>query len=260
MKGLPHFTPSIIALSGLLLAGPAARAIVLANDHFTLSSGTRAGVIESTEAPDVGAYVTLHGEDGLSATRIDGFGTDVVLGLSNSNNTYHRAFNGAATLVLANLEPNQTLSLSFDIRFDGGTFAAAQNFSVGFINDQAADSILYANINLAGGPSEFRHRPGSFNMSDAGTQIGSGWSEPPSTSGAVYSLQLEITKQADGGYRIAYYRNNALLAAHTEAANGAWAKARARTEITGIALRHSQIPALKTYVDNVFVSLTTSLP
>lgn len=260
MKGLPRFVTSAIALSGLLLASPAARAIVLVNDNFTLSAGTGSDAIESTESPDAGAYVTLHGTSGLSATKVEGFGTDTVLGLSNTNNTYHRAFNGSATLTLANLEPNQTLSLSFDIRFDGGTFAGAQNFSFGFINAPSSDSILYANINLAGGPSEFRHRPGSFNMSDAGTQLGSGWSEPPTASGTAYSFQIEITKLADGGVRIAYYRGNALLGSHTEPGNGVWVKKRATTEITGIAFRHSQTPGLKTYIDNVFVSLTTSIP
>lgn len=260
MKGLRRFVTSSIAFSGLVLASPTARAIVLANDSFTLSTATQSGVIDSTESSDTGTYATLHGVAGMSATKLEGFGTDTVLGLSNTNNTYHRAFNGAATLTLANLEPHQTLSLSFEIRFDGGTFAGAQNFSFGFINGSSPDSILYANINLAGGPSEFRHRPGSFNMSDAGTQIGTGWSEPPTTSRTGYSFQIEITKKADGGLRIAYYRDNALLGSHTEPGIGIWAKTRSSAAITGIAIRHSQTPGLKTYIDNLFVSLTTSIP
>ncbi len=260
MKGLRRFVTSSIALCGLMQVSPAARAIVLVNDNFTLSEGTPSATITHTESSDTGTYATLHGVAGLSATKVEGFGTDTVLGLSNTNNTYHRAFNGAATLTLANLEPNQTLSLSFDIRFDGGTFAGAQNFSFGFINGNSPDSVLYANINLAGGPSEFRHRLNSYNMSDAGTQIGSGWSEPPTASGTAYSFQIEITKQANGGLRIAYYRGNALLSSHTEPGNGVWIKNRASAEITGIAFRHSQTPGLKTYIDNVFVSVTTSIP
>jgi hypothetical protein len=97
-------------------------------------------------------------------------------------------------------------------------------------------------------------------MSDAGTLLGSGWSEPPTASGTGYSFQIEITKTADGGFRIAYYRDNALLGSHAEPGRGIWIKTRSRAEITGIAFRHSQTPGLKTYIDNVVVSITTSIP
>lgn len=260
MNALFRLVVFATAFGFLFMTGPASHAVVLANDSFTFSKGERQDTIENTEIVGTGAITNLLGNSGLSVATLPGFGTDAVLVLSNTTNTYHRAFNGSATLTLSSLSPNQTLSLSFDIRFDGGTFGGAQNFSFGFINAKTNDSILYANLNLGGGISEFRHRAGSFNMSDAGTQLGAGWSEPPTASGAACTFQIEITKKPDRSYLIAYYRDNALIKSLVEPAGGVWAKYWSATEITGIGLRHSQTPGLKTYIDNIFISVTTSIP
>ena len=247
--------PAVLLASFLGLGGlPIAHSATLVNDNFTLSSGTGVGTVNNTSASGVGTYSTILGTAGMSVTTISGFGSGNVLSLANNTNTYFRAFDGAASLTLGGLAANETLSMSFDVRFVG-TFGAAQNFSFGFIDNDPANSVIYANVNLNSGSSEFRHRAGSFNMSDAGATIpSSGWTEPATISGNSYSFQLGVTKQENGDYLIEYYRDGALVGSNTEAGNGTWATSMANTAISGIAFRHSQTPGLVTYIDNVTVA------
>jgi MYXO-CTERM domain-containing protein len=142
-----------------------------------------------------------------------------------------------------------------DIRFDGGTFAAAQNFSVGFVADATTDnSILYANLNLNAGSSEFRYRTGSFNMSDAGSTVGTSWTEPTTVSATSYLLALSVTRVGTG-YTVDYSRDGNSLKNETYLTGSAWETAVAGADMTGIAFRHSQTPGVTTYLDNVSVTI-----
>lgn len=250
----PRCATTVLAITALTLSAqsPLRAATILANDNFTASGGAGINTVAHTSSTDVGTYTTLHGTNGMSVKPVADFGEGNVLALSNTTNTYYRAFDNAAVLKLSELPVSQTLSLTFDIRFDGGTFGAAQNFSFGFVNATTANSVLYANVNLNGGSSEFRYRPDSTNMSDAGTQLpSSGWVEPATVSAKSYTFQLDVTRNADGGYLFQYYRNSQLLGSITQTAGSTWARLMAGEALTGIAFRHSQVPALVTYIDTV---------
>jgi len=254
-------TAALSAAVLLMLGHAPLRADILANDNFTASSGTGTGTVENTSAPSVGTFVTANGTQGMSIKTVPDFGEGNVLALSNSTNTYYRAFDHATVLKLRDLPAEQTLSITFDIRFEGGSFAAAQNFSFGLVNTTAAHSILFANVNLNGGPSEFRYRPGSFNMSDAGTIIpGSTWTEPATVTAKSYTLQLDVTKKTNGSYLFQYFRNSVLLGTSTQTTTGTWARLMAAEDITGIAIRHSQMPALITYIDTVVIVTMPAAP
>lgn len=112
-----------------LTALASVHAAVLVDDNFTNSSGSNVGTVNNTESVGVGTYTTIQGTTGMTVTTISGFGTGNVLSLANNTNTYYRPFDGAVTLSLDDLAAGESLSMSFNIRFDGGTFAAAQNFS-----------------------------------------------------------------------------------------------------------------------------------
>jgi hypothetical protein len=238
----------------------AVQAAILASDNFTLSSGTDAGTASNTSSTGIGTYSTIQGTNGMTVTAQAGFGSGNVISFGNNTNTYYRAFDSSTSLTLGSLAANQTLSLSFNVRFDGGAFSAAQNFSFGFVNNTSANSILYANVNLNSGTSEFRYRTGSFNMSDGGTQTGAGWTEPTTISTTAYTFKLDVTKQANGSYLLEYYRDGVRYGNLTETSGGSWATAVSTTDITGIAFRHSQIPGVVTYVDNVSAGTSSAIP
>ena len=258
----PRFAITALSVALLLAAGrPSLRADILTNDNFTASSGTGVGTISNTSSPGVGTYTTVQGTNGLSVKTLSDFGDGNVLVLSNSTNTYYCAFDGATVLKLRDLPANQTLSITFDIRFDGSKFGAAQNFSFGLVNTATPNSILFANVNLNGGHSEFRYRTDSFNMSDAGTIIpSSDWTEPTTVTATSYTLQLDVTKKSNGSYVFQYFRNSVLLGTSTQPANSTWAHLMAGADITGIAIRHSQTPALITYIDTVAVVTMPAAP
>lgn len=262
---IPSYSfPAFIAAAFVSLT-VAAHAATLASDNFTLSSGTNTGTVSNTSSSGIGTYTTIQGTTGMSVVNgatlpTQPFGSGNVLSLGNNTNTYYRAFNGASTLTLGSLTEDQTLSLSFDIRVAGTVSTSAQNFSFGFVNTASTvNSVLYANVNLNGGTSEFRYRASSFNMSDAGTQLpGTAfWTDAKVISTNSYNFQLDVTKQSNGSYLIEYYRNDSLLGSTTEAGNSVWATAMAGVDITGVAFRHSQLPGLTTYLDNVSVSVST---
>lgn len=238
-----------VCLGSFVASGPAA---VLVNDNFTNSSGTNVGTVNNTEAVGVGTYSTILGTNGMSVTTVSGFGSGNVLSFANNTNTYYRAFDGAATLTLNGLAVGETLSMGYSVRFDGGTFAAAQNFSFGFVNQGSPNSILYANVDLNGGNSEFRYRSSSFNMSDAGTTVGTSWTQSAAVSGTGYQFGLAVTRQA-GSYLMEFSLNGSVVGSSTLLTSSAWFTAMGGVDIAGIAFRHSQTPGLTTYIDNVSV-------
>jgi len=244
-------------LIALVLAAGAAHASSLVSDNFTASSSGWTGVVTDTESAGVGTYRAVFGTNGLSvATNLSGFGSGNALAITNSTHTTYRSFNDAATLTLNSLATNETLRIAFDIRFDGN-FGGSQNFSLGLVNTTAPSSIVYANVDLRtnGTPqSEFRYRSGSFNMSDAGLIIGSyNWTEPLCESHSNATMKLEVTRVTNG-FTISYFKDGAVAGALTQTNGSVWANAMANTNITGIAFRHSQVPGLLTYLDNVEVT------
>lgn len=248
----PTLLKSLSVSAFCLTALASGHAAVLVDDNFTNSSGSNVGTVSNTESVGVGTYTTIQGTTGMTVTTISGFGTGNVLSLANNTNTYYRPFDGAVTLSLDDLAAGESLSMSFNIRFDGGTFAAAQNFSFGFVNQSTPNSILYANVNLNAGGSEFRERSGSFNMSDAGSQVGSSWTQPTTVSTTSYTYGLSVTRQGSD-YLVSYSLNGASIAGSSQTFTAAQL-AMEGTDITGIAFRHSQTPGVITYLDNVMVS------
>ena len=248
--------------SGLLatLVAGAAHGAVLVNDNFTLSSGSSVSTINNAQSAGVGTYSTVQGLPltSMTITTLGGFGSGNVLRMANGAQTYYRAFNGASTLTLNSLAVDQTLQLSFNIRFDG-TFAGADNFGFGFVNFSSPNSILYANLDLSavgGVLSEFRYRPASYNMSDniASVLVGSSFTEPATVDDANYTMMMNATKQADGGFLIQYYRNGNLIGATSQTVASAFVTAMGNTAISGIAFRHANTPSVLTYIDNVSVT------
>lgn len=246
----------LLCLGSLVASGHAA---VLVNDNFTNSSGTNVGTVNNTQAAGVGTYSTIQpgAGTGMSVTTVSGFGSGNVLGFANNNNTYYRGFNGSTTMTLNSLAVNESLSLSFAIRFDG-SFSGADNFSFGFVGQSPANSVLYSNLDLSasgGYASEFRYRAGSFNMSDTtGTVVvGSGWTEPATVSTTAYNFELSVTKLAGGAFSIEYFRNGALTGSANVASGSGFVTAMGDTTISGIAFRHSNLPNVLTYIDNVSV-------
>jgi len=251
---LPQWKSCVLPL---LCAGSLAapgHAAVLVNDNFTNSSGTNVGTVNNTEAVGVGTYSTVLGTNGMSVTTLSGFGSGNVLSYANNTNTYYRAFDGAATMTLNGLAIGETLSVDYNVRFDGGTFAAAQNFSFGFVNTASPNSILYANMDLNGGTSEFRYRSSSFNMSDAGQTMGTSWTQPAAVSTTSYEFGLAVTRQA-GSYLLEFSLNGSVVGSSTLLNSSTWITAMGGVDITGIAFRHSQTPGLTTYIDNVVVAV-----
>jgi len=219
------------------------------------------GTVNNTEASGVGTYSTIQGTNGMSVVSggslSPAFGSGNALSLANNTNTYYRAFNGGSAFTLNSLSVNETLKMSFAIRFDG-SFAGADNFSFGFVNFASPDSILYANVDLSasgGLSSEFRYRDGSFNMSDAGGSaiVGSTWTQPSTTTTTSYSFDLSVTKLSTG-FLLEYSRDGSLLGNSTVLNSSTWATTMAGTSISGIAIRHSNTPNVVTYLDNVYVA------
>ncbi len=248
---------SVGAVIALLAAGAGADPIVA--DNFTLASGTGVATVNNTESSGVGTYSTIQGANGMSVTTVSGFGDGNVLSLANGTQTYYRQFDGATTLTLNSLLEHQTLRLAFDVRFNG-SFAGADNFSFGFIDDSPANSVLYANVDLSssgGTLSELRYRTGSFNMSDAAgsTIFGSPFTEPSTVSGQAYLLQLDITKQTDGGFLVEYFRDGLLAGSTLQGTSSNFTTTAGGLAISGIAFRHSQTPNVVTYLDNVTVAV-----
>ena len=139
MKYRPFLHIAFLLLALNLTVGNRSAYADLANDNFTLSSGSNATTANSTESAGVGQYMVIQGAglnmnvvNGSTLTPAFGNGNVLALGNSTSTNTFFRAFNGAASLSLNSLATNQTLRLSFDVAFDGATLAAAQNFSFGW--------------------------------------------------------------------------------------------------------------------------------
>ena len=233
------------------------RADLLVSDNFTGSSGSNVGTVTDTESTGVGTYTTIQGVNGMSVVTLSGFGNGNVLSLANGTQTYYRPFDGASTLTLNSLTAGQTLSLSYTARFDG-SFGGADNFSFGFVNFGSPNSILYANVDLSatgGTVSEFRYRTGSFNMSDAGTAFGTNFTNPTSVSATSYTLQLSVTRQVDNAFLIEYHRDSVLYGSTTATNGSAFANAVGGLAISGVALRHSQVPGVITYLDDVSVSV-----
>ncbi|WP_309381899.1 hypothetical protein [Cerasicoccus frondis] len=236
---------------------------VLVADNFTNSTGTDAATVSNTQSSGVGTYdriLTQSASSGMTVTTVSGFGTGNVLSLGNSSNNYYREFNGGATTSLNSLSLGQTLSLSFDARFSAVPFSG-DNFSFGFINDSSPDSILYANVDLTGSSyvSEFRYREGSFNMSDAGGSliVGSGWTEPATAANTNYTFAIDVTRELNGDWTIAYYRDSELLSSIALTVSSSVITAMGDVDITGIAFRHANTPGATTYIDNVNVAIAT---
>lgn len=241
-------------------------AATLVNDNFTLSSGSNVGTVSNTSSSGVGTYTTIYQQPaaglGMTVTTVPGFGSGNVLSLGNNSNTYYRAFDGGLSLKLADLAIDQSLSLSFTARFNG-EFASAQNFSFGFVNFTTPASILYANVDLNSGVSEFRYRSGgsgAYNMSDAGTQYDNAtWSEPTTVSGTSYTFGIEVIRLVDDitgseprpAFSVKYIRDGSVVSSMTMLAG--------TSSITGIAFRHGQVPGLITYLDDVLVT-TSAIP
>lgn len=239
---------------------------MLIDDNFTLSSGTSVSTVNNTESAGVGTYTTVQGSPltSMSITTVSGFGDGNVLRLANGAQTYFRPFDAGSTLTLNALGVNQTLRVSFDIRFDGG-FGGADNFSFGFVNVSTPNSILYANLDLSavgGLASEFRYRTASFNMSDniASTIVGGGWTEPATVSTAAYTMQLDVTKQDGGGFLLDYYRDGSIVGTSSQSVSSAFAVNAGGLAISGVAFRHSNLPGVTTYIDNVNASYVSSVP
>jgi hypothetical protein len=237
--------------TGMLAAST--HAAVLVNDNFSLSSGSNVGSVSNAESAGVGTYTTIQGSLGMTVTTISGFGTGNVLSFGNNTNTYYRSFDGAATVTLSGLAIGESLTMTYDVRFDGGTFAAAQNFSFGFVNQASPNSILYANVNLNAGQSEFRERSGSFNMSDAGIQVGAAWTQSATVSTTSYSYGLSVTNQGGNNFLVSYTLNGVALSGSSQTLTASQLGLEGTT-ITGIAFRHSQTPGVVTYIDNVYVA------
>lgn len=245
--------------------GPSTKAAtILANDNFTLSSGTNVGSVINTQASGTGTYQTIQGSNGMTVTTSGSFGSGNILGLGSNSNTYYRAFNGASAFSLASLATGETLKMSFNVFFTAGTIIA-DNFSFGFVNTTANSgagySVLYVNADLAGDTpsaraSEFRYRSNSYNMSDniASTIIGTSFTEPVTQTNTSYLFQLEVTKLAVDSYKIDYYRDATLVQSLTQNSGGFVTDA-ASQNITGIAFRYASLPGITTYMDNVSVTL-----
>ena len=255
---------SAVLVSMVALAG-ATRAELLASDNFTLAVGTNLSTLTDTEASGVGTYSVIQGTptNVLSVTNITGFGSGNVLRWPGGGQTYYRAFNSGSAFTLNNLSTGEVLRLAFDVRF-AGFFSSADNFSFGFVGISAPNSIVYANLDLngtntAGLQSEFRYRPGSFNMSDnvASVIVGSSFTEPATVSGTGYAIKLEVTRLTNG-FQLAYFRDSVLVGTTTGLTASAFVTAMSTTTISGIAFRG--IDLLTTYMDNLLVERTAGLP
>jgi len=237
----------------------------LANDNFTLSVGSNATTVNSTESAGVGQYMVIQGAglnmnvvDGSTLTPAFGSGNVLALGNSTSTNTFFRAFNGASTFSLNSLATNETLDLSFDITFDGATLAAAQNLSFGLVNYSSPVSIIYANVDLSSAAlaSEFRYRTGSYNMSSAGPTVGTAWTESPTVlTNTSYRFDFAVTKDGGGNFIVAYSRNGTTVSSQTLLSNSTWGTTMAGLNIQGVAFRQCTTPGVFTYIDNVLVTV-----
>lgn len=251
-----------VLLGSLFALGLNARASILAADNFTLASGTNLYTMTDTESAGVGTYTVIQGTptNVLSVTNITGFGSGNVLRWPGGGQTYYRAFNSGASFALNSLATNETLRLSFDIRF-AGSLNAADNFSFGFISFPQPTSIAYANVDLydagTGLNSEFRYRSASFNLSENGTQINSTFTEPAVALGTSYAMKLEITRLSTG-FRLDYYRENTLTGSTTGLTASAFVTAVGGTNITGVAFRG--ITTATIYIDNLLMERTLPLP
>jgi hypothetical protein len=257
---------SFLAILALIYAfeSQSARSAVLVADSFTLSSGTGVSTIDNTESSGVGTYVVIQGAGVNPMTVLSGdtlaptFGSGNVLKLENNTNTYYRAFDGSSSFTLNSLALNQKLVMSFNIRFDGASLAAAQNFSFGFVNFSSPNSIIYANADLSAAAlgSEFRYRTGSYNMSSAGPTVGTAWTESPTVLPSTsYTIDLAVTKDESGNFIVDYTRNGTLQSSQTFLGNSTWATTQAGNSITGIAFRQSTTPGVTTYLDDVEVTM-----
>lgn len=249
-------------LGSLLAFSLNARAITLASDNFSLAVGTNLSTVTDTESAGVGTYTVIQGtpSTALSITNFTGFGSGNVLRWPGGGQTYYRAFNGGAAFALNNLATDETLRLSFDIRF-AGSLNGADNFSFGFISFPQPTSIAYANLDLydagTGLNSDFRYRSSSFNLSENGAQINNTFTEPATVLGTGYAMKLEVTRLATG-FRLDYYRDNTLVGSTTGLTASAFVTAMGGTNITGIAFRG--IATATIYIDNLLVERTLNLP
>jgi len=245
-----------------LLATTNIRAEILASDNFTQSSGTNLAVMINTESLGVGTYSVIQGSPttNMSITNITGFGSGNILRWGGGGQTYYRPFNGDTTFSLSNLATGEVLRLSFDVRF-AGNLVSADNFSFGFVgNAQTTNSIVYTTLDLNGTnaatlQSEFRYRPASFNMSDAGTSIiiGNSFAEPVTATSNGYVMKFEVTRMTNG-FLIDYYRDAVLVGTRTGLTASAWVSTMSTSTISGIAFRG--IDFVTTYIDNLEVERT----
>lgn len=251
-----------VLLAATFARGLTARATTLASDNFTLAVGTNLSTMTDTESAGVGTYTVIQGTPttALSVTNFAGFGNGNVLRWPGGGQTYYRAFNGGASFALNNLATDETLRLSFDIRF-AGSLNGADNFSFGFISFPQPTSIAYANLDLydagTGLNSDFRYRSSSFNLSENGSQINNTFTEPATVVGTGYAMKLEVTRLATG-FRLDYYRDNALVGSTTGLTASAFVTAVGGTNITGIAFRG--IATATIYIDNLLAERTLPLP
>ena len=265
MKYRPFLHIAFLLLALNLTVGNRSAYADLANDNFTLSSGSNATTANSTESAGVGQYMVIQGAglnmnvvNGSTLTPAFGNGNVLALGNSTSTNTFFRAFNGAASLSLNSLATNQTLRLSFDVAFDGATLAAAQNFSFGFVNYSSPVSIIFANVDLSSAAlaSEFRYRTGSYNMSSAGPTVGTAWTEAPTVwTNTSYRFDFSVTKDGGGNFIVAYARDGTVVSSQTLLGNSTWGTTMAGLNITGVAFRQCTVPGVMTYIDNVLVTV-----
>lgn len=252
----PVFKAVVAAFSLAAFAGNG-YAVVFANDNFTNSSGSGLSSIINTESVGVGVFATAYGAGASYAvTTVPGFGSGNVLRLANIDNNNYRAFNNSATLALNNLGVNESLRLTFDVRFENYP-ESGNNFSFGFVSSSPAQSIGYANIDLNENAtaSEFMYRTSSFNMADIGTTLGSPFTSTNLSADTNYTMGFSITKNSAGHFEFSYSLNGVVQSSQTFLSNSTWAlsQAGAGTAITGVSFRHSQTPGTVTYLDNVLV-------
>ncbi len=259
-------TSCLVSFVTVALLGLGARANYLANDNFTLSSGFDVTTLTNTESAGVGKYMVIQGAgsnmyvvSGASVTPAFGSGNVLKLGDSKSTDTFFRQFNGAATnFSLSSLSVNQKLDLTFDVQFNGGTLASAQNFSFGLVNYSSPVSIIFANVDLSSAAlaSEFRYRTGSYNMSSAGPTVGTAWTESPTVlTNTSYTLGFSVTKDESNNFIVAYSRNGTTVSSQTLLSTSTWGTTMAGLNIQGVAFRQCTVPNVETYIDNVLVSI-----
>jgi hypothetical protein len=177
-----------------------------------------------------------------------------------SGSVDYRAFDGATTLTLNSLAANQTLSLSFNVGYQADPTAS---LSFGFVDNTGPNSVVYVNQSLVGASnaSKFRYRTGSAFMSAASPSVAIDltngvWTDADTLASTSYTLQLDVTKLANGNFQLDYSRDNSLVKSLTVLSTDTWVTSVGGTAITGIAFRNESANSANIFIDNVLVSVS----